>query len=151
MARILEKTVEIKSSPEKFFDLIVGKQHQVSSLCPSFIRGFELREGEMGQAGSIVLWRYVLDGEEKMMMETMESKDLENNQVTFKVLDGDLMKEYTHFSITLRVTSKEGGVGSVAHWHFKYAKIHKKVADPHSLLQFAVEISKVVDEHLSSW
>ncbi|KAG2300034.1 hypothetical protein Bca52824_036506 [Brassica carinata] len=59
MARILEKTVELKSSPGKFLDLIVGKQHQVSSVCPSFIQGFELREGEMGKVGSIVLWRYV--------------------------------------------------------------------------------------------
>ncbi|KAJ0266465.1 hypothetical protein HA466_0004700 [Hirschfeldia incana] len=151
MARILEKTVELKSSPGKFLDMFVGQAHQVSSVCPSFVRGFELREGEMGQVGSIVLWRYVQDGKEKMIMETMDSIDLENNQVTFKVLDGDLMKEYSHFLITLRLTSKEGDVGSVAHWHFKYAKINKKVADPESLLQFAVEVSKAIDAHLSSW
>ncbi|KAG2300033.1 hypothetical protein Bca52824_036505 [Brassica carinata] len=85
-----------------------------------------------------------------MMMEMMDSIDLENNKVTFKVLDGDLMKEYTHFLITLQVTSKEGHVGSVAHWHFKYVKNNKKVADPESLLQFAVEVSKTIDEHLFS-
>ncbi|WZZ90609.1 MLP-like protein 34 [Brassica napus] len=152
MARILETTVELKSSPGKFLDMFVGKQQfEVSSICPSYIQGCELREGEMGQVGSIVVWRYVHDGEAKMIMEIIDSIDLENNQVTFKVLDGDLMKEYTLFLITLQVTSKEGGVGSVAHWHFQYVKINEKVADPESLLQFAVEVSKEIDAHLFSW
>ncbi|CAN7033838.1 unnamed protein product [Brassica oleracea var. botrytis] len=169
MATILETTVELKSSPGKFLDMFIGKQQfEVSSICPSYIQGCELREGEMGQVGSIVVWRYISnnikpitinmckcyiwsDGEAKMIMEMIDSIDLENNQVTFKVLDGDLMKEYTLFLITLQVTSKEGDVGSVAHWHFQYVKINEKVADPESLLQFAVEVSKEIDAHLFSW
>ncbi|XP_048599054.1 MLP-like protein 34 [Brassica napus] len=152
MARILETTVELKSSPGKFLDMFVGKQQfEISSVCPSYVQGCELREGEMGQVGSIVVWRYVHDGEEKMMMEMIDSIDLENNQITFKVLDGDLMKEYTLFLITLQVTSKEGDVGSVAHWHFQYVKLNEKVADPESLLQFAIEVSKEIDAHLFSW
>ncbi|KAH0907009.1 hypothetical protein HID58_038836 [Brassica napus] len=142
MARILETTVELKSSPGKFLDMFVGKQQfEISSVCPSYVQGCELREGEMGQ----------VDGEEKMMMEMIDSIDLENNQITFKVLDGDLMKEYTLFLITLQVTSKEGDVGSVAHWHFQYVKLNEKVADPESLLQFAIEVSKEIDAHLFSW
>ena len=152
MARILETTVELISSPGNFLDMFVGKQQfEISSVCPSYVQGCELREGEMGQVGSIVVWRYVHDGEEKMMMEMIDSIDLENNQITFKVLDGDLMKEYTLFLITLQVTSKEGDVGSVAHWHFQYVKLNEKVADPESLLQFAIEVSKEIDAHLVSW
>ncbi|KAG2274356.1 hypothetical protein Bca52824_056911 [Brassica carinata] len=70
MARILETTVELKSSPGKFLDMFVGKQQfEVSSICPSYIQGCELREGEMGQVGSIVVWRYV-HGESTLQFST---------------------------------------------------------------------------------
>lgn len=36
-----------------------------------------------------------------MMMEMIDLIDLENNQIMFKVLDGDLMKEYIFFLIIL--------------------------------------------------
>nr|VDD33111.1 unnamed protein product [Brassica oleracea] len=135
MATILETTVELKSSPGKFLDMFIGKQQfEVSSICPSYIQGCELREGEMGQVGSIVVWRYVHgkwggkndNGDDRLNRSGEQPGDVQ-------------------------VTSKEGDVGSVAHWHFQYVKINEKVADPESLLQFAVEVSKEIDAHLFSW
>ncbi|CAF1776473.1 BnaC09g37310D [Brassica napus] len=135
MARILETTVELKSSPGKFLDMFVGKQQfEVSSICPSYIQGCELREGEMGQVGSIVVWRYV-HGEWGGKNDNGDNRLNRSGEQP-----GDV-----------QVTSKEGGVGSVAHWHFQYVKINEKVADPESLLQFAVEVSKEIDAHLFSW
>ncbi|WZY76596.1 hypothetical protein YC2023_022980 [Brassica napus] len=43
---------------------------------------------------------------------------------------------------------KHGGPGSVVHWHLEYEKISDEVAHPETLLQFCVEISKEIDEHL---
>ncbi|AEE35130.1 Polyketide cyclase/dehydrase and lipid transport superfamily protein [Arabidopsis thaliana] len=48
------------------------------------------------------------------------------------------------------VTPKEGEPGSVAHWHFEYEKINEEVAHPETLLQFAIKVSKEIDEHLFS-
>ncbi|WZZ68668.1 hypothetical protein YC2023_080038 [Brassica napus] len=137
---IIETTVEIKSSPEKLHDMFVGKKHHIPSASPSFVHGCELHEGEMGQ----------VDGEARVMKERIESIDPENNSVTYRVLEGDVMNEYKSFVITLQVTPKEGEPGSVVHWHFEYEKINEEVAHPETLLQFAVEVSKELDAHLCS-
>ncbi|CAN7130011.1 unnamed protein product [Brassica rapa subsp. narinosa] len=144
---IIETTVEIKSSPEKLHDMFVGKKHHIPSASPSFVHGCELHEGEMGQVGSVVTWNYFHG---KVMKERIESIDPENNRVTYRVLEGDVMNEYKSFVITLQVTPKEGEPGSVVHWHFEYEKINEEVAHPETLLQFAVEVSKELDAHLCS-
>lgn len=56
---ILETTVDLKSSAEKFHDMLVGRPHHVSSATPSNIQDCELQEGEMGQVGAVTLWNYV--------------------------------------------------------------------------------------------
>lgn len=214
---IVETTVELKSSPEKLHDMLVGRPHDLSTASPSNIQGAELHEGEMGQVGAVIFWNYVhgkstftflylyinlyqkfigfqikinreemkhpyvlyitlgslsyfqceisnnlkhiniypnvkfgADGEAKVVKARTESIDPENNQVTYRVLDGDLMKEYKSFVITFQVTPKEGEPGSIAHWHFEYEKINEEVAHPETLLQFAVEVSKEMDEHILS-
>ncbi|RID55764.1 hypothetical protein BRARA_G03007 [Brassica rapa] len=147
---IIETTVEIKSSPEKLHGMFVGKKHHIPSASPSFVHGCELHEGEMGQVGSVVTWNYFHDGEVRVMKERIESIDPENNMVTYRVLEGDVMNEYKSFVITLQVTPKEGEPGSVVHWHFEYEKINEEVAHPETLLQFAVEVSKELDAHLFS-
>lgn len=50
---ILETTVDLKCSTEKFHDMLVGRDHHVSNIFPSYIQGCELHEGEMGQVGAI--------------------------------------------------------------------------------------------------
>ena len=58
------------------------------------------------------------------------------------------MKEYKSFLLTIQVTPKHGGAGSIVHWHLEYEKISDEVAHPETLLQFCVEVSKEIDEHL---
>ncbi|ESQ28116.1 hypothetical protein EUTSA_v10019433mg [Eutrema salsugineum] len=147
---ILETTVELKSSTEKFHDMFVGRPHHVPNASPSYVQGCELHEGEMGQVGAVIVWNYVHDGEAKVIKVRIEEAEPEKNQVTYKALEGELMKEYNSFVITFQVTPKEGEPGSIAHWHFEYEKISEEVAHPETLLQFAVEVSKEIDEHLLS-
>ncbi|WZZ68667.1 hypothetical protein YC2023_080037 [Brassica napus] len=137
---IIETTVEVKSTPEKLHDMLVGKKHHMPDASPSFIQSCELHEGEIGQ----------VDGEAKVMKERIESIDPENNRATYRVLEGDLMNEYKSFVVTFQVTPKEGEPGSILHWHFEYEKINEEVAHPETLLQFAVEVSKEIDAHLMS-
>jgi len=56
---ILETTIDLKSSTEKFHDMFVGRPHNISDVSPSNVQGCELHEGEMGQVGAILFWNYV--------------------------------------------------------------------------------------------
>ncbi|CAH8257773.1 unnamed protein product [Arabidopsis lyrata] len=144
----LETEVEIKASAGKFHHMFVERPHHVSKATPSKIQGCDLHEGDWGKVGSIVIWNYVIDGKVSVVKDRIEAVEPEKNLITFKVIEGDLMKEYTSFVITIQVTPKHKGSGSVVHWHFEYEKINEEVAHPENLLQFAAEMSKEIDEHL---
>ncbi|KAG2322356.1 hypothetical protein Bca52824_015569 [Brassica carinata] len=161
----LETEVEIKASAGKFHHMFAGRPHHVSKATPGKVQGCELHDGDWGKVGSIVYWNYFHgkyiyflfpftfmgnNGEARVAKEKIEAVEPEKNLITFRVIEGDLMKEYKSFVITIQVTSKHGGAGSVVHWHFEYEKINEKVAHPETLLQFAVEMSKEIDEHLLS-
>ncbi|KAG2322907.1 hypothetical protein Bca52824_016120 [Brassica carinata] len=40
------------------------------------------------------------------------------------------------------------GPGSTVHWHVEYEKIDEKVAHPETFIEFCVQVSKEIDEHL---
>ncbi|KAG2322370.1 hypothetical protein Bca52824_015583 [Brassica carinata] len=159
----LETEVEIKASAGKFHHMFAGRPHHVSNATPGKVQGCELHDGEWGKVGSIVYWNYFHGkytlisfflllswGIARVAKEKIEAVEPEKNLITFSVIEGDLMKAYKSFVITIQVTPKHGGAGSVVHWHFEYEKINEEVAHPESLLQFAVEMSKEIDEHLLS-
>ncbi|XP_023643369.1 MLP-like protein 34 isoform X2 [Capsella rubella] len=146
----LETDLEIKASAEKFHHMWSGKPHHVSKASPGNIQGCDLHEGDWGTVGSIIFWNYVHDGEAKVAKERIEAVEPDKNLITFRVIEGDLMKEYKSFVATIQVTPnpKHGGSGSIVHWHLEYEKISEEVAHPETLLQLCVEISKEIDEHL---
>ena len=71
------------------------------------------------------------------------------NMIKFRVIEGDLMKEFKSFLFTIRVTPKQGGLGGVVKWN-TYERIDESVAHPESLLQVGVKMAKDIDEMLSS-
>ncbi|CAH2066646.1 unnamed protein product [Thlaspi arvense] len=161
----LETDVEIKASAEQFHHMFTGKPHHVSKASPGNIQGCELHDGDWGKVGSIIFWNYVhgkltllyksffphiliYNGEAKVAKERIEAVEPEKNLIKFRVIEGDLMKEYKSFVITIQVTPKHGGTGSIVHWHLEYEKISEEVAHPETLLQFCVEVSQEIDEHL---
>ncbi|KAL1189913.1 MLP-like protein 34 [Cardamine amara subsp. amara] len=145
----LETNVEIKASAGQFHHIFTERPHHVSTATPRHIQGCDLHEGDWGKVGTIVIWNYVHDGVAKVAKERIEAVEPEKNLITFRVLEGDLMKEYKSFVITIQVTpAKHGGPGSIVHWHLEYEKISDEVAHPETLLQFCVEMSKEVDEYL---
>ncbi|CAN7130009.1 unnamed protein product [Brassica rapa subsp. narinosa] len=126
---MVEAYVEIKASAEKFHHMFTAKPHHVSKVSPGNIQNY---------------------GEAKVAKERIEEVDPEKNLISFRVIEGDLMKEYKSFLATIQVTPKHGGTGSIVHWHFEYEKISEEVAHPETLLQLWVEMSKEIDEHLLS-
>lgn len=64
------------------------------------------------------------------------------------MIEGDLLQEYKNFKIVVQATPK--GEGSLVHWIMEYEKLKEDVPEPNTLLQFAVELSKDIDTHLSA-
>ncbi|MBA0765767.1 hypothetical protein Gotri_014913 [Gossypium trilobum] len=145
----LEADVEIKASPEQFHEMFAHKPHHVHHTCYDKIQGCDLHEGEWGKVGTIVHWSYVHDGKAKKAKEVVEAVDPDKNLVTFRVIEGDLMEEYKSFVITIQVSPKSEGSGSVVHWTLEYEKLHGGIAHPETLLQFVQDISKDIDAHLT--
>ncbi|RID53611.1 hypothetical protein BRARA_G00993 [Brassica rapa] len=102
----LEVEVEIKAPAAEFYHM----------QC-------DLHDGEWGKVGSIISWNYMHDGKAKVAKERIEVVEPEKKLIKFKVLEGDLMEEFKSFLITIQVTPKQGGNGSIVKWHFEYKNL----------------------------
>ncbi|XP_030959599.1 MLP-like protein 28 [Quercus lobata] len=142
----VEADVEIKAPAEKFHEIVSCRPHHISNVSPGVIQGCALHEGDWGNENSVINWDYVHDGKAKVAKEIIEAIDKENNSVTFKVIEGDLMEEYKNIKITIQATPK--GEGSLVHWTIEYEKLHENIVEPNTLLQLALDLSKDLDAHL---
>ncbi|CAH8351880.1 unnamed protein product [Eruca vesicaria subsp. sativa] len=146
----LEVDVEIKAPAQKYYHMLTGRPQDLSKATPDNVKSCDLLEGEFGKVGSILFWNYVIDGQLKVVKERIEALEPEKNLMVVKILEGDLMKEFKSFLMTIQATPKQRGPGSVVKCHTKYEKIDEKVPDPESLLAAFVKASKDMDEMLSS-
>ncbi|OMO99716.1 hypothetical protein COLO4_13130 [Corchorus olitorius] len=144
----VETDVELNASAEQFFDMFCNRPHHVSNACSDKVQACALHEGDWGNHGSIVCWNYVHDGEPKVAKEVIEGIDRNNKSISYRVIDGDLMKDYKSFIFKIQVIPKSEGGGSIAHWTLEYEKLHHGIAHPETLLNLATQVSKDVDSHL---
>ncbi|XVF85391.1 hypothetical protein PTKIN_Ptkin17bG0114200 [Pterospermum kingtungense] len=146
----LEADVEIKASPQQFHDMFSNKPHHVHHTCYDKIQGCDLHDGSWGTVGSVIFWNYVHDGKAKAAKEIVEAIDPEKNAITFRVIEGDLMKDYKSFVIHAQASpNPKGKGGSIVHWTLEYERLHDAIAHPETELQFLADVSKDVDAHLT--
>lgn len=86
------------------------------------------------------------DGQPKVVKERIEALDSEKNMMVARVIEGDLMKEFKSFLITIQATPKQRGPGSVVKCQMKYERINEKVAPPEKMIELFVKASKDMDE-----
>ncbi|KAL9228160.1 hypothetical protein vseg_003770 [Gypsophila vaccaria] len=90
---------------------------------------------------------YILvDGKPQTMKELVEVVDEENKMIKYKCLEGDLMKYYKNFDITLQVLPKDNE-NSTVRWTFEYEKIDPSFPDPTAELDALITIAKQIDDH----
>ncbi|CAK9318404.1 unnamed protein product [Citrullus colocynthis] len=109
----MESEVEIRASASKFHEIFHKRIHHISKISIDMIHGIDLHEGQWGKVGSIICWRYLLDGKAKSTKEIVEEVDEEKNSITFTVIEGELLEEYKGFKFKLQCIPKEKG--SVVH------------------------------------
>ena len=82
-----------------------------------------------------------------MAKEVVGDIDREKYKVTFKVIEGDLLKKYDSFKFVMQFIPKEKGC--VTKLVLEYEKQNDDTPDPLTLLQFGNEVIKRVAASLS--
>ncbi|OMO99738.1 hypothetical protein COLO4_13113 [Corchorus olitorius] len=143
----LEGELEVSASAEKFYEVVCNKPTLLSTVvCPDLIPACDLLDGQWGILGSITQWTYVLGGEAKVAKMILESADSTNNSVTYRVLEGDLMLQFSLFSAKFTITPKE--VGSLVSLTLDYIKLGLGVDPPQAMLELAIQVFKLLDAYL---
>ncbi|OMO99744.1 hypothetical protein COLO4_13108 [Corchorus olitorius] len=141
--------IELKAPADKFFDMICNTPNQISDSSADNIQKCAALDGDFGNNGSIVYWNYVHDGEPKVAKEVVEGIDRKNYLISYRVIEGDVMKEFKSFVVKLQSIPKSQGEGCIARWTFEYEKLHEGVSFPKSFLELGKQVSKDVDSHLT--
>ncbi|KAJ4840590.1 hypothetical protein Tsubulata_021425 [Turnera subulata] len=139
--------VEIKTDAKTFHDVFSARPHHISNMTPEKIKGVDLHEGDLGTAGTILVWNYVHEGVPKIAKVIVEAIDDVNLSTTFTVIEGDLLTEFKVFKNTVKATPKANGEGTIVLWHIEYEKLHEGIPDPHSMVKLGIHLTKDIDNH----
>ncbi|CAN0878439.1 MLP-like protein 31 [Linum grandiflorum] len=118
----LEAYFGVRVAAEVFHDIFSCRPHHVSNMSPSKVKSCDVHEGEFGKPGSLVAWNYIHDGGSKVAKSAMEDIDDVNLSTTYKVIEGDLMKEYKNIKVVVKATPQKKTEGDrdwcLVHWVF---------------------------------
>ncbi|CAN1284722.1 MLP-like protein 34 [Linum perenne] len=89
-----------------------------------------------------------MGGVHKVAKELIEDIDDVNLSTTFKVIEGDITKDYKEFKLTVKATPETADT-SLVHWTIVYEKLKEEFPDSDaiSILDFVVHMSKDIDDH----
>ncbi|XP_059592220.1 MLP-like protein 34 [Vitis vinifera] len=148
MAQIdkMETHVEKKSPANEFYEVFSSKAHLIPKACPDKIKSIEVVEGDWKSVGSVKLWTYCIGGNTSSSKERVEKKDDKNKSITFKALDGEVMKDFKSVISILEVSAKDDG--SLVKWTLEYEKSNEKLLPPDAYLSLVISMSKEIDAYL---
>ncbi|XP_057477457.1 MLP-like protein 423 isoform X1 [Actinidia eriantha] len=160
----LEHQIEIKSSPDRFFDIYKNKTYLMPKISPDNIQSIQVLEGDGRSVGSVRMWTYILDflfyswhrknykgkGKQKgspvIAKDKIDAVDEENKSITFDLIGGEVTNYYKSFKATLQATSKDGT--NLAKWTLEYEKANENVPTPHSHIDFLATLGREIDSYL---
>ena len=85
------------------------------------------------------------DGKLMPVKETIETVDEDDRSMTYRILEGDLLKDYKSLLITFQATSK--GEKNFLNWTYEYEKQNLDVPAPDHMFDFASEVSNIIDAY----
>nr|QEH62705.1 MLP-like protein 28 [Nicotiana benthamiana] len=134
-------SMEVKCGGHLFHDLCQTKPHHLLNISPNRITGFDLHEGEMGEVGSVVTWKYKDDGNEKTAKCVIEAIDDEEKSSTWKLIGGDLLEVYNVFIVNLSCDDHW------ITWTLEYEKKTENTSEPITFLGHFIELNKDIEAH----
>ncbi|KAK1380584.1 MLP-like protein 34-like [Heracleum sosnowskyi] len=135
----------IKTDGDVFHEIFGTRPHHLHTMTPENIHGCDLHEGEFGKVGSFIIWKYSMDGKQMVEKHRVEAIDEEQKQVTYKVIEGELLKSFKIFVINVHVDTS--GVDNLVTWSFDYEKVDESIKDPTEYLDFVLRINKDIETH----
>ncbi|KAJ9153085.1 hypothetical protein P3X46_026569 [Hevea brasiliensis] len=141
----LETELELKSTPDQFFNFWKVQVHQAPDHTPANVQGVKVHEGDWETSGSIKIWDYTIDGKPGVFKERIEI-DEENKIVKLIGLDGDVFKIYKVYNGIWHATPK--GEGSLAKLTLEYEKLNETAPAPHIYMDFMISMTKDIDAGL---
>ena len=85
-------------------------------------------------------------GSNRTSKQVVEAIDVENNSITFKVIEGDILKEYKSFKIVLQTLLKCDF--TLVRWIIEYEKFNGDSHAPVKELEYLIHLNEHVDDHL---
>ncbi|KAF7849987.1 hypothetical protein BT93_L0057 [Corymbia citriodora subsp. variegata] len=143
--RKLEKQAQIKSSPEKLFDIYKNKIDLMPKISPNKLRSIEIIEGDGKSVGSVRLWTYFL-GDSVIAKDKIDAIDEGNKSITFEIIGGEVTKYFASYKANIQLVSE--GQSNFVKWSVEYEKKNEQVPDPHPQLDFLITMAKEVDSYL---
>ncbi|KAL3501890.1 hypothetical protein ACH5RR_036339 [Cinchona calisaya] len=137
--------IELKSDGDEYFHSFGGKAHQLPDLVNHQINSIDVHEGDWKTEGSLKLWTYVIDGKVEVFQERLKI-DEETKTINAVAVDGDCMKHYKNYVVTLQVISRDGS--SFAKFSIEYEKLNENEPTPTKYLEWLVHTGKDVDASL---
>lgn len=89
------------------------------------------------------------DGVAQVAKEVVESINVVDLSIIFRVTEGDLLEVYNSFRFILKLTPNVLS-GSVVRWTLEYEKPSDDTPDPTSLMKEVIQVSKDVDAYVGS-
>ncbi|KAL0427002.1 UNVERIFIED_CONTAM: Kirola [Sesamum latifolium] len=148
IVRILTKVSDgsFQGWGDVFHHLFGSKPHHLANVTPAKIQACDLHHGSYGTDGAVIQWKYTLDGKEQTAKQLLHDIDDTKKQLSFKMLEGDLLELYKNMDITIHVETK-GGVDFIT-WTISYELINLDNPHPLSLLNFFIEFTKEIEAHI---
>ncbi|KAL3360606.1 hypothetical protein AABB24_013837 [Solanum stoloniferum] len=135
-------SMEVKCGGHLLFDIFHTNNHHVPNISPRNINNFEIHEGEIIKAGSIVSWKYNEGGQQMYMKYLVEAADPENKSITWKLIEGDLLELYNYFNVATSCDHQW------TTWTYEYEKKSEDTPEPLIHLGFILDLIKDIEGHL---
>ncbi|GAB4828757.1 hypothetical protein Ancab_040613 [Ancistrocladus abbreviatus] len=140
---------ELRSSGDLFHEMFSRKPHQIKHVSPQHIQGCEVHKGQFGTPGSVIFWNYAIEGKPCVAKQIVEAIDDVNKTIILNVIEGDVLKEYKTFKVTIDI--KPEGHTNLVKWTLDYEKLHEGIGEPIKILEFVINITKDIEvEHLKA-
>ncbi|KAJ7954249.1 Major latex protein-like [Quillaja saponaria] len=138
--------IDIKTPAENFYNTLKGKtQTTVSDIAPDHLHKVDVHEGDGETSGSIKQLTFKVGDTVETLKEKIHFDD-GNKIITYTVFEGDLLKHYNSYKVTLQVTTK--GVVGLVRWSWEYEKLNDDAPEPTKYLELLVNLTKKIEAHL---
>ncbi|PIN08466.1 hypothetical protein CDL12_18957 [Handroanthus impetiginosus] len=137
--------IAFKPGGDVFHYIVANKPQHLTKATPGFIQACDLHQGNYGTNGSVIQWKYTVDGKAQTARQVLQDIDKEKKQIAYKMLEGDLTELYKNMLITIHVETK-GGADFVT-WTIDYELLNAENPHPISLLNFFIQFTTNLEAH----